>query len=196
MDDLHLDRITEEWFSIYPGILADLAYNKNLADHLVSTELMIKKFKGAQLLQEDGIDTSKWDSLGYLMLNTYYEILNLIPDFCSKQVPQLNALSRDTIKEERFHNDAILAKGVQSDEISLLAELTSWNQVVSGAKITGNTLHIILKSPNQDLIPTTAVRFAREIASRGVNLKSVYFYDVKDAVLEPVEGTEIFIKLL
>lgn len=196
MDDLHLNLIIEEWLSIYANILADLEYNKNLADHLISTELMIKKLKGIQMILDDNIDKSKWDSLGYLMLNTYYEILNHIPDFCSKQVPQLNALSKNTIKEERFHNDAILAKGIRSDEISLLNEITSWKMIVSGAKIMGNNLHVIMKSPIQELIPSTAVRFSREVASRSLNFKNIYFYDAKDAVLEPVEGTEIFIKSL
>lgn len=199
MNDILYNSFVEEWIPKQSNILADLEYDRNLADNLAVTEMMYWKFSG--LLNMGHIakeDSEKWQALGFTILSLQHRIYNKMPDFSSRQRPQLLALSREVIKEERFHNDAILSRGNNFTEAELLQQIKSNKVLVSDAFITPDkTLKIIVKNYVEGTLEHVATRFSREIDAHDVALNKLIFYDEADAeVIKDVTGVELFVKPL
>lgn len=199
MNDTLYDSFLEDWIPKQADIIADLEYNRNLADHLVTTEVTYMKFSG--LLKLGVIadeDLEKWQILGFSILSLQHSIYNIIPDFPSKQRAQLLALSKEVIKDERFHNDAVLSRGNTLSENELLEKLKSYHIMIKDVIITRDkTLKIILNNPIAATIGQTATFLSRDIDSHGVTLKKLILYDAADAKLATdISGTELFVKPL
>ena len=199
MEDLYYDNFLQNWTSEQANILADLEYNQNLAEHLITTELLYSNLKG--LMELEAIpdeNLHKWQILGFSMLSLQHRIYNLIPDFTSKQVLQLQALSKETIKEQRFHNDVVLSKKPSQSEENFLAELKNSSMLVKDAIITSDkTLKIVLNSYQTNTLGHIATRFGRDIDACGLALKRLMLYDKSDAYLTvDIIGTELFMKPL
>jgi|GEM_PF-4665365 len=199
MSDMLYDSFVDEWNPKYADILADLEYDRNLANHLVTTEVMYMKLNGflnLGMIREEHMEN--WKVLGFSILSLQHRIYNIIPDFPSKQRAQLLALSKDIIKEERFHNDVVLSRGNEMTENEFLKELKSKVLLVKDAIITPDkTLKIILRTYVAETLEHVATVFAREVDSHGLTFKMLVLYDEKDAKLATdVLGIELFVKPL
>ncbi len=191
--------LIEEWVPKYADIMADLEYNKNLMDHLVTTELMINKVhQSIPLIENLTGELDKWHSLGYSILSTQHQILNTIPDFVSRQRTQLVALSREQIKTERFHNDAILRKDETLTNEAFLNELRTFVHLIDKVFISPEgDLQVALKSPITETIASTATYLARLVDSHGINLRQLVLFDANNVkVTSVLQGTPIFTKPL
>ncbi|HJY12053.1 MAG TPA: hypothetical protein VJ304_04650 [Flavobacterium sp.] len=191
--------LVDEWIPIYANVLADLDYNQNLADHLVSIEMILSKVLGAISIAElSSQNTEKLETLGFAVFSLQRRVFHLIPDFIPKQRRQLLALSRETVKEEKFYSEAVLSKEDKMNNDAFLAEIKTWINLVADAVITDEgVLQIILKAPIQEMLSGTATRFSRSAESHGLNLKKIVLFDVADAkVGSIVNGIELFSKPL
>lgn len=199
MNNTLYDSFLEDWIPKQADIIADLEYNRNLADHLVTTEVMYMKFGGLLKLGVIADENlHKWQVLGFSILSLQHSIYNIIPDFPSKQRGQLLALSKEVVKDERFHNDVILSRGDTLSEDELLKKLRSYHIMIKDAIITSDkTLKIILNNPIADTISQTATFLSRDIDSHGVKLEKLILYDALDAIITAdITGTQLFVKPL
>jgi hypothetical protein len=199
MSDIFYDAFIEEWVPKQANIIADLEHSKNLADHLVTTEIMYMKLNGflnKGLIPQEHIE--EWQVLGFSILTLQHRIYNVIPDFPSKQRGQLQALSKEVKKEERFHNDTVLARGNTLSEEDFLKKLKESDIMIKHALVTPDkTLKIILNNPIIATIANTATFLSRTVDSHGMNLKKLILYDAANAkVIQDVTGTELFVKPL
>jgi hypothetical protein len=187
-----------DWESNAADIEADLSYNKNLGKHFLTTQLFIFKLKNiitsAEWLDED---ITPWELLGYHVYNLNDRILNKIPDFSAKQHPQLDALSRGTIKEENLYNVTLNNPKTIAEE-AYLKDLRAREFQVKEAYITpGEELVIVLVKPQYNTLYMTATAYSREVEANGLNFKRILFYDGSlSEVSYSVNGTPIFEKPL
>jgi hypothetical protein len=199
MEDIIYDSFVDDWASRQADIIADLEYDRNLADHLVTTEMVYSKFNGLLnlgLIPDEQMQ--KWQALGFTILNLQYKIYNKIPDFPSKQRGQLLALSREIIKEQRFHNDTILTRGPILSEAEMLEKIKSNKMLVKDAFITQDkVLKIVIKNFVPGILEHVATAFARDIDAHGGALKTLILYNDTDVtVVKEVIGEELFVKPL
>ena len=199
MNDINYDSFVEDWAPKNANIIADLEYDRNLADHLVTTEMMYWKFIG--LLNLGVIpdeQMQKWKALGFTILSLQYKIYNKIPDFPSKQRDQLLALSRDVVKDERFHNDTVLYRGIILTEAEMLEKIKLNKMLVKDAFITADkVLKVIVKNFVPGTLEHVATVLGREVDAHGVALNKLVLYDEADAkVVNDVTGIQLFVKPL
>ena len=187
-----------DWESNAADVEADLNYNRNLGKHFISTQLFIFKLNNiitsAEWLNED---VTQWELLGYQIYKLNDLILNKIPDFAAKQQPQLDALSRGTIKEERLYNGTLTNPRTIAEE-TYLRDLRAREFQVKNAYITAEkVLVILLIKPQYNTLAMTATVFGREIESNGLDLQKILFYDGSlSGVNYSINGKPIFEKPL
>jgi len=187
-----------DWESNAADVEADLNYNRNLGKHFISTQLFIFKLNNiitsAEWLNED---VTQWELLGYQIYKLNDLILNKIPDFAAKHQPQLDALSRGTIKEERLYNVTLTNPRTIAEE-TYLRDLRAREFQVKNAYITAEkVLVILLIKPQYNTLAMTATVFGREIEANGLDLQKILFYDGSlSGVNYSINGKPIFEKPL
>ena len=197
MEDENYISLIEQWIPLQADILADLEYERNLFDHLVTTETIFGKFRMAMEFSDIPADSlQKWEALGYSILQVQHSIYQRVPDFVSKQKGQLSALSRNVIKEQRFHNDAVLSKSDVMNDSEFIRELKSKTMMIKTAVITvDRTLKIVLVKPVAETLEHTATFLSRLADSHGVALNSLKLYGQDGMIVVcDIQGTELFYK--
>lgn len=193
---MNYSEFKEDWNIKAANIEADLEYRRKLTEHFVTVQLTILKLNElmqvAEWMREQ--ELTRWYLLGYEIFALNNRLLNLIPDFSSRLVPQFNALSTGTIKEDMLFN-VTLGHQKDSSKENYLAELRQRENIKEAFITEDKTLVVVLINPQHQTIQMIGTVFGRDIESKGLNLNRIRFFDAASSKIA-IDGNAIFEKPL